>query len=418
MPPSAPRVAAALAALTALSACGGGAPQSGGSGGPLLIAVVAPVTADPYVAQVLRRGTELAVHELNAGGGVSVGGSKRQVQLRIYDDALDPQRTRAAVQNAIHDGAIGLVTDGYGSAASAQDSAGAGVPEIVVSNGSAALMDAKARPSLFRLGIANDAAASILSGYIAKSAKAPAILHDDTDNGRDGAKQLESAFPTAGVHPTTTLEVSKDAIAVDAQVRAVLDARSDAVVAWGTDAFVARVVNAAHAAAPSLALFTGPSGESPAVRAAAGADATEGMAFVASRMSSENDSASFGQFEHRLATLGGGAIDAGIKDREGREIRQPADAEIFSYDAVNLLAAAATKLGSVQPSPKLLDVLLQTRTHSANGDARGFNPDNHEGVADDDLYIARIHDMVFAPVKDEPLSATLPTEDQILADFH
>jgi hypothetical protein len=25
---------------------------------------------------------------------------------------------------------------------------------------------------------------------------------------------------------------------------------------------------------------------------------------------------------------------------------------------------------------------------------------------------------VFAPVKDEELSATLPTEDQLLADFH
>jgi hypothetical protein len=55
---------------------------------------------------------------------------------------------------------------------------------------------------------------------------------------------------------------------------------------------------------------------------------------------------------------------------------------------------------------------------SGNGDHRGFNPDNHEGVADDDLYIAAIHDMAFAPVRDEPLSATLPAPDELLADFH
>jgi ABC-type branched-subunit amino acid transport system substrate-binding protein len=410
-------LATAAVAGIALTACGGG--TSGGSAGtPLLIAVVAPTTAAPYLAQTLHRGADLAMRELNAAGGVTVNGTRHMVQIRTYDDALDPQRTRAAVQNAIHDGAFGIVTDGYGAMAAAADSDAAGVPQIVIQNGSASLIDPQGRPSLFRVGIANDAAASILSAYVAKSSKAPAVLHDDTDNGRDGDKQLQQALPTAGVHPVASREVAHDAPAVDAQVRAVLDAHADSLIVWGTDTFTGRVIAAAHAAAPELPIFTGPSGESPAVRALAGADATDGVAFVASRMTSEVDSASFGQFEHRLAAAEGGPIDAGVKDREGREIRQPADVEVFSYDAVDLLAAAAQKLGSLQPSAKLLPLMTQTRTHSANGDARGFNPDNHEGVADDDFYIARFHDMVFAPVKDEALSATLPTSDQLLADFH
>ncbi|HEV7679438.1 MAG TPA: ABC transporter substrate-binding protein [Candidatus Dormibacteraeota bacterium] len=419
MPRSAHRTALLLpaaAVLATLSACGGG--SSSTSPAPLVIAVLAPTSADPYLAQTLHRGTDLAMRELNAGGGVSIGGSKRHVELRTYDDGLDAQRTRSAVQSAIHDGAAGIVTDGYGAAAAAQDSAAAGVPIIVINNGDATLMDPKARPSLFRIGIANDAATSILSKYVAQSAKAPAIVHDDTDYGRDGATQLQQALPTAGLHPTTTLEIAKDVPAVDAQVRAVLDAHSDALIVWGTDTFVARVVSAAHTASASLPVFTGPTGESPAVRAVAGADATEGLRFIDSRTTSESDSVSFGQFEHRLAAAAGGPTDAGVKDREGRAIRLPADGEVFSYDAVNLLAAAAGKLGSVQPSSKLVDLMTQTRVHSANGDARGFNPDNHEGVADDDLYIARIHDMQFAPVKDEALSATLPSEDQILANFH
>ena len=417
MPHSAARGIAAAAVLGALSACGGGATPSGSADAPLLIAVVAPTTAAPYLAQSLHRGADLAVRELNAAGGVSINGTRHRVELRTYDDGLDPQRTRAAVQRAIHDGAFGIVTDGYGSAASAPDSAAAGVPEIVVFNGSTSLIDPQTRPSLFRLGIANDAASSILSGYLAKSSKAPGIRHDDTDNARDGDKQLRTALATAGVHPVGSQESAHDLVTVDAPVRALLDAHADSLIVWGTDTFVARVVSAAHTAAPSLPIFAGPSGESPAVRALAGTD-SDGVAFIASRMTSEVDSASFGQFEHRLAAAEGGPTDAGIKDRERREIRQPADAEIFSYDAVNLLAAAAPKLGGTTPSSKLLQLMTQTRVHSANGDARGFNPDNHEGVADDDLYIARIHDMVFAPVKDEPLSATLPTADQILADFH
>jgi len=45
----------------------------------------------------------------------------------------------------------------------------------------------------------------------------------------------------------------------------------------------------------------------------------------------------------------------------------------------------------------------------ANGDERAFNHSSHEGVVDDDVYFARFHDMTYAPVKDDPLSATLPT---------
>jgi branched-chain amino acid transport system substrate-binding protein len=412
------RTAAAVAVL-ALSACGAGSStSSNGGGGPLLIALVVPSNAAPYLAQTVQRGADLAMREINASGGVDVGGSKRTVQLRTYDDGLDPQRTRSAVQSAIHDGAFGILTDGYGSLASAADSDAAGVPQIVIHNGSASLIDPAARPSLFRLGIANDAAASILSGYVAKSAKAPGILHDDTDNGRDGDKQLRAALPTAGVHPVASQEVAHDAPAVDAQVHALVDAHADALILWGSDAFVARAVVAAHGVAPSLPVFAGPSAESPLVRAQAGPDASDGVAFAASRMTSEDDSVSFGQFEHRLAAAEGGPTDAGFKDREGREIRQPADVEIFSYDAVALLGAAAAKLGSVAPSATLLQQMTKTRVRSVNGDARGFNPDNHEGVSDDDVYIARIHDMQLAPVKDEPLSATLPTADQILADFH
>jgi len=408
-------MAAAAVAGLALAACGGS--NGGNPTAPLVIAVVAPTTADPYVAQVLHRGADLAVREINAAGGVSINGVKHPVQLRTYDDAFDPQRTASAVQSAIHDGAFGIVTDGEDAAASASASDAAHLPQVIVANGSTQVLDTKAHPSLFRVGIPNDAAASILSAYVAKTSKAPGILHDDTDNGRDGADQLQQALPTAGAHPVASQEAAHDAPAVDAQVRALVDAHADSIVVYGTDTFVARAVTAARAAAPSLPVFAGPSGESPAVRALAGA-ASDGVAFVDSRMTSEDDSASFGQFEHRLAAAEGGPTDAGVKNAAGQEIRQPADLEIFPYDAVNLLAAAAQKLGSTSPSANLLTLMTKVSVRSANGDTRGFDPDNHEGVSDDDLYIARIHDMVFDPVKDETLSATLPAADQILAHFH
>ena len=48
----------------------------------------------------------------------------------------------------------------------------------------------------------------------------------------------------------------------------------------------------------------------------------------------------------------------------------------------------------------------------ANGDQRGFNENNHEGVVDDDVYFARFEGMTYSPVKDDPLSATLAVIDK------
>ena len=57
---------------------------------------------------------------------------------------------------------MAVVEDGLGAAISAPRSAAAGMPEIAISNGTARLLDPQSRPSVFRLGIANDAAANLL----------------------------------------------------------------------------------------------------------------------------------------------------------------------------------------------------------------------------------------------------------------
>ena len=75
-----------------------------------------------------------------------------------------------------------------------------------------------------------------------------------------------------------------------------------------------------------------------------------------------------------------------------------------------LIAAAAAALQKAQSTDpaKVSAALNQVSVEGANGDTRGFNEHNHEGVVDDDVYFARFHDMTYAPVRDDPLSATLP----------
>jgi branched-chain amino acid transport system substrate-binding protein len=415
-----------ISAAALLPACGSSssttASTTAGSGsatppaGPsLLVGVVTPGPANAFQDAVLTDGTKLAAAEINAKGGVDVGGTKYVLNVKTYQDGGDPARAAAATKQAIADGAVGIVEDGIGASVSAADSNAAGVPEIVVFNGQADLP--QNRPSVFRLGVPNDAASNVLSKYVAGKAKKPAIIHADTSDARDASVQLQNALGTAGKPASDSREVAASAPVFDAELRLIQSNGDDALIILGSDTFVGNVVKAARADGLTMPLFAGPSAESPAVRQIAGA-AAEGLTFVTTREVSEADASSFGQFEHRLAAATGGPIDAGLKNAKGQEMRQPATYWIFSYDAVNVLAAAVSKSAKAGPSPQLITSMSQASVKSANGDNRGFNPDTHEGVSDDDSYIASVHDNQFAPVKDEPLSASLPTPDEILADFH
>jgi ABC-type branched-subunit amino acid transport system substrate-binding protein len=86
---------------------------------------------------------------------------------------------------------------------------------------------------------------------------------------------------------------------------------------------------------------------------------------------------------------------------------------MYAYDFVNVLSAALKQASGAGDRQKVLDALNQVTVRGANGDERGFNLHNHDGVVDDDVYFAQFRDMTFAPVKDDPLSSTLPTIDQV-----
>ena len=410
---------AAALACVGLAACGGATSGgSSGSGKPsVLIALNVPSSADPYVAQLISRGAQLAVAEANQKG-LTIGGTSYQLKLKTYDDANQPQQSASNVDAAIHDGAVAVIEDGIGATISNARSSSAGVPEIAITNGDAGLMDAANRPNLFRLGIANDAASNVLSMYIATKSKSVAIIHDDTGSGRDGANQLTSALATAGATAAPVIEVAAGSPTIDTQIQQVAAAGAGALAIWGSDTFIGKVVAGVHAAGLATPLFAGPDAESPSVRSVAGNAASDGLRMVLSRTVSESDSSSFSQFEHRLAAAGLGPTDAGFKNSAGQEIRQPNDRDFFSYDAVNLIVAALTKQGAAGPGANLVKAIGTVHVPSANGDTRGFNPQNHEGIADDDMYIAVIHDMQLTPVKDEQLSKTLPAVDQILGNFH
>src|SRR5207249_11454014 len=106
-----------------------------------------------------------------------------------------------------------------------------------------------------------------------------------------------------------------------------------------------------------------------------------------------------------------GVDRVGVKTADGAPVFAPPEYAMYSYDFVHLLVAAATQAKSAERG-KILAALNQVTVEGANGDERGFNEHNHDGVVDDDVYFARFHDMTYAPVTDDPLSSTLPAIPQ------
>ena len=107
-----------------------------------------------------------------------------------------------------------------------------------------------------------------------------------------------------------------------------------------------------------------------------------------------------------------GEQKVGVK-QDGKEVVQPPDWSMFSYDAVNLVDAALKKAGGVG-APLMGALAGNVVITGANGDERGYSATTREGVSPDDMYFAQFHGFVFGPVTDDLLSQNLPTVPQTL----
>jgi hypothetical protein len=175
---------------------------------------------------------------------------------------------------------------------------------------------------------------------------------------------------------------------------------------------VAKVLIAARRSGWDVPVFTTAAGADPLVRQqlAAHRDWVDGLTFASGRLTAEVGSGPWLTFQQRYEEAYGADL-VGVETSDGSEIAQPPELGMYSLDFVNVLVAALAQAGEAKGS-KLLAALEEVTVAGANGDERAFNARNHEGVVDDDVYFARFKDMVYAPVQDDPLSASLPTIDQ------
>jgi ABC-type branched-subunit amino acid transport system substrate-binding protein len=402
-----PRIALLALVLPVLASCGGTHETTK----HLLVVVNAPFSSTPYLGRAIENGTRLAAAQVNTVG-VRVGDNHYLLTVRTMDNDLSAARAVSNVRRAVSDGAIAIVDEGTGVDASWRIAARKGVPICVVFAGGQSLVDAATRPNFFRIAPTDHGIAFRLAEYLIPKHLKVALLHDDSDYGTAGAKQLTRAFADDRGSVAIDETLPADALDLSPQILRARRAHAAALLVWGRPATIAAAIAAARSAGWDVPFYTPPTGADPFVRQQLADHPTwiDGLTFAAGRLTAEAGARPFTGFAQRYVAAYG--VDrVGVHTAAGSGVDEPPETPMYAYDFVNLLAAALTKAGSPDPA-KISKALEEVTVESANGDERGFNHSSHEGVVDDDVYFARFHDMTYTPVKDDPLSATIPTIPQ------
>jgi branched-chain amino acid transport system substrate-binding protein len=398
-----------LAALLALAGCGGSSSSSHRA--TLTIVVDAPFSRSPYLGRTIENGARLAANEVNANG-IRIGSTTYELRVRTLDTALSPARAVANMRRAVGMHAIAVVDEGTGIDASWRIADGAGIPVGIVYEGGRQLVDAATRPNVFRVAPTDHGLSFRLAEYLIPKGLKLALLHDDSDYGAAGGRALDSAFSRNRSSVAIEETLPADALDVAPQVLRARRAHATGLLVWGRPATIAAVITAARSGGWNVPVFTPPAGYDPFVRQqlADHPQWVDGLTFAGGRLTAEVGTGPFLTFEQKYESAFG--VDrVGVETRAGLPVIVPPETAMYAYDFVNLVAAALLKASSIDPQ-KVTAALNEVTTEGANGDQRGFNRNNHEGVVDDDIYFARFHDMTYAPVKDDPLSGTLPAVPQ------
>jgi branched-chain amino acid transport system substrate-binding protein len=392
----------------ALLAAGCGGSSSSGDLGRLTVAVDVPVTGSPYVAQTIRQGVELATSTLNSGGGVRAGDKSYRLDVKLYDNHLSARQAVDDTRRALDAHAVAVITDGTGVDATWQLAQHDGVPIAITYDGGSGLVDADTRPNVFRIAPTNHGIAFRYAEYLIPKKLKVALLSDDSAYGTEGAADLDRAFSSNPEAVATKLTLPAGQSDLTPQVLRAKRSGATALLVWGQPPTIAAVLSGARSSGWKVPVYAPPTGADPFIRQqlADHPDWVDGLTFASGRMTAEVGTAPFESFQSQYESTYG-ADEVGVENAQGQAVAQPPEFAMYAYDFVHVLTAAIIRAASTDPE-KITAALNQVTTQGANGDERGFNEHNHEGVVDDDVYFARFHDMTYRPVLDDPLSSTLP----------
>lgn len=393
----------------ALPACSAGTTPRAGTA---VIVVNAPFSRSGTLATIIERGAILAAEQINASGGITVGDKAVKLEIKRLDSDLSPTRSASNYREAVAMGAVAIVDEGIGVDASWRIARDAGIPVGIVYQGGESLLDLKQRPNVFRIAPANRGIAFRLAEYLVPKGLRVAIVHDDGPYGSGGAESLARAFKRNPEAVAATIRVPGGATDLAPQILQARNAGATALVVWARPPIIALALRAARASGWAVPVFTPPAGADALVRQqmADHPEWIEGMTVAVGRMTAEVGPGPFEAFRSAYEKRFGQEL-VGVTSN-GKQVVQLPEPAMYPYDFVHVVAAAMRSAKAARGSRELVAAMEKVAVQGANGDQRGFNANNHEGVVDDDVFFAAVRSMILVPVKDDALSATLPTLPQ------
>jgi branched-chain amino acid transport system substrate-binding protein len=213
-----------------LAACSGGVPTgapgapaaSGGAAtGEIKLGTVLPITgAFSASGTYFQQGYQMAIDEVNAAGGVDVGGKKMQVTLTLLDDGSNATTSRALVERLVTQEKVNALLGGYDTTlVQAQEVVpdqykipmveGGGAASAIFSRGAKYVFGTLQTIDLLGKITMEFLASEVNQGHLPKPTKI-ALVWENTDHGKDYQKGVQDYVAANSGSFTVVLDQSFD----------------------------------------------------------------------------------------------------------------------------------------------------------------------------------------------------------------
>jgi branched-chain amino acid transport system substrate-binding protein len=233
-------ISAALATSLIAAACGaGGSSTSEGSdSGPIKVGAAVSETGKFAIeGKSTKRGYEMWAEEVNARGGIDVGGTKRKVEVVYYDDQSEPETAVKLTQRLISQDKVDFMFGPYSSGLTIATSAiTAKYKKIMFAGGAAAV-------SVFNqdneyvfspLTLTRDYTTSGLEALKEQGVKTIAVMHSDDAPMTDVKNATVEKAKSLGLEVVSVQSVPADATDITGATRQMKAKNPDAFVEAGT----------------------------------------------------------------------------------------------------------------------------------------------------------------------------------------
>lgn len=256
------RIPALLAAASLLAACGGAAtsatPAAGALGGkaPIVIGdLVTLTTANALTGKEEETGRQMAVHDINAAGGVD----GHPLQLATEDTAFNNQTAINAFQKVLGQHPVAILAPVWSNQALALEPLikKAQVPTLFA--GSAGSVTQQGNPYMFRDLTDESYATPVVAQWFLQQVHAtkPAIIYSNDAFGVSLKDAVLSALKKNGTPPVSVQTFDDSATDVSSQLSAIRSAGADALFCECVSATGALVVRSAYQEGYKPAMLVG-----------------------------------------------------------------------------------------------------------------------------------------------------------------